>query len=625
VSAGVTIARESVPRDNFGSPEVAIAVIDGPYDAVGLNKILAQPPISLGNRPCKPQAGSACEHGTFVMGLLGARRDAPVPGICPDCKLLHIPLFSDDDANGADVSELASAVELAVAAGARLINLSLAVLGDDRDFHVALGSALDRAYAAGSVIVAAAGNQGRPARGQLVSHPATIPVVAVDARGQVLPSSNLSPEIARRGVAMFGSDVLGYGLGGELTRMSGTSAAAAIATGILVAIFGSRSDATVSDMRAAIARLGPRGGEVPPMLDYAQIIAALDAAKIAQNGMGVQARLSIRGEDYQNFGGNPIMQTSGDVRSANRASSSVAARHPALALAGEAGECSCGAPGGVCTCNENQSTHSGFVYAIGTVEAEYPNVAIEREMQAIAHALGVQTTPDADMPMKQTEDRTWQHAVLSKDRKMTRYLARQLSWRLTIEDSPVFVLNPRCPSDFDELIDCLARPKYPKANPGKGKRAGKGRSTFIDPPFGPPQDLDVVVGVRGSQTPDGIEVLMDQVFTMQPVPGLGEHFVQMADNWGLSDEDRAYNFLVARYELTAQNIAGIHKDYKLTGVPTFSSRLSGSAGRIVRAVFTYSGDNTALEEKYFVRVDVTHEFPFIVTTWHPYLERGEAS
>ncbi|MGD0333889.1 MAG: S8 family serine peptidase [Xanthobacteraceae bacterium] len=278
-------------------------MIDGPYDAVGLNKILAQPPISLGNRPCKPQAGSACEHGTFVMGLLGARRDAPVPGICPDCKLLHIPLFSDDDANGADVSELASAVELAVAAGARLINLSLAVLGDDRDFHVALGSALDRAYAAGSVIVAAAGNQGRPARGELVSHPATIPVVAVDARGQVLPSSNLSPEIARRGVAMFGSDVLGYGLGGELTRMSGTSAAAAIATGILVAIFGSRSDATVSDMRAAIARLGPRGGEVPPMLDYAQIIAALDAAKIAQNGMGYKRVCLFAAKTIKTLGG----------------------------------------------------------------------------------------------------------------------------------------------------------------------------------------------------------------------------------------------------------------------------------------------------------------------------------
>ena len=116
---------------------------------------------------------------------------------------------------------------------------------------------------------------------------------------------------------------------------------------------------------------------------------------------------------------------------------------------------------------------------------------------------------------------------------------------------------------------------------------------------------------------------MDQVFTMELVPGLGEHFVQMADNWGLSDEDRAYNFLVARYEPTAQNIAAIHKDYKLVGAPAFSSRLSGNAGRVVRAIFTYrhNGDNNTLEQKYFVRVDVTHEFPFIVTAWHPYLER----
>ena len=311
------------------------------------------------------------------------------------------------------------------------------------------------------------------------------------------------------------------------------------------------------------------------------------------------------------------------VRAADPVARPVQTVTPAQGLGG----CPCSAPGGVCTCNGNAGGRSGFVYAIGTVEAEYPNVAIEREMQAMARHLGVHPTPDADMPMKQTEDRTWQHAVFSADRKMTRYLARQLSWRLTIEDLPVFVLEPRNGEDFDDLIDCLARPKYPKAKLRKGQKADKDHPAVVEPPFGQPLDLDVVVGVAGLQTPDGIEVVMDQLFTMQPVPGLGEHFVQMADNWGLSDEDRAYNFLVARYEPTASNLAGIHEDYKLTGVPSFSSRLSGSGARIVRAVFTYrrNGDNTALEQKYFVRVDVTHEFPFIVTTWHPYLERGEAS
>ena len=115
------------------------------------------------------------------------------------------------------------------------------------------------------------------------------------------------------------------------------------------------------------------------------------------------------------------------------------------------------------------------MYAIGTVEAEYPNVAIEREMQAIARHLGVHPTPDAEMPMKPTEDRTWQHAVLSADRKMTRYLARQLSWRLTIEDLPVFVLKPRNCEDFEDLIDCLKRPKYPRVKLRKGQKAAKGR------------------------------------------------------------------------------------------------------------------------------------------------------
>ena len=274
-------------------------------------------------------------------------------GSCPDCKLFHIPLFSDDKTNGVDVSELASAIELAVAAGARLINLSLAVLGSDGDFHASSASALDRAYAADVLIVTSAGNQGRRVSGQLVSHPATVPVVAVDARGRILPLSNFSLEIARRGVATFGGEVLGYGPGGKLISMSGTSVAAATATGILAGVFASRSEVTNSDVRAAITSLGPRSGPVPPMLDYEQIIAALDTDKTARSRTIPEARSPVRAEHHRNFGGNPVMQASGAIGSTNRNRPPVAAGRSALALAAEARECSCGAPGGVCTCTGN--------------------------------------------------------------------------------------------------------------------------------------------------------------------------------------------------------------------------------------------------------------------------------
>src|SRR5215470_1402880 len=434
---------------------VTVAVIDGPYDKAGLAGILARPPISLGEEPCGSIAGAACEHGTFVIGLLGARSDLDPAGLCPDCQLLHIPLFSDGKPFGADVCQLAAAIQTAVDAGANLINLGLAVIGDDREHHADLGSALDRARAAGAVVATAAGNQGRVVRGQLLSHPAAIPVVALDRDGRPLQSSNLSAQIARQGVAALGSDVAGYGPGGVSTRMSGTSAATAVATGILAAVWASRPDVTGADIRAAVALLRPRGELVPPKLDRMRLIAALDMVASAPLGTMHETDRRQRGAYRGNIRGEAIMETNRGIATSIPARQSAAPRATPVALAGE-GTCNCGAPGGQCTCDDAQAD-SGFVYAIGTVEAEYPNLAIEREMQALAHEMNIEFEPDEDMPTRPTEDRHWQYEVLSRDRRRTKYIARQLSWRLTVEDVPALVLTPRDPSDFDELIDCLQR------------------------------------------------------------------------------------------------------------------------------------------------------------------------
>jgi Subtilase family len=126
---------------------VPVAVIDGPYDAAALSGVLARAPVSLGNGGSGVNPKSACNHGTFVMGLLGARRDAWIPGICPECQLLHVSLFMNEDAPQASVVELANAIMVAVKAGARLINLSIAILGDDAQDHRELAAALDRAEA----------------------------------------------------------------------------------------------------------------------------------------------------------------------------------------------------------------------------------------------------------------------------------------------------------------------------------------------------------------------------------------------------------------------------------------------------------------------------------------------
>jgi hypothetical protein len=58
----------------------------------------------------------------------------------------------------------------------------------------------------------------------------------------------------------------------------------------------------------------------------------------------------------------------------------------------------------------------------------------------------------------------------------------------------------------------------------------------------------------------------------------------------------------------------------LTGLEVRPSPLSGTR-KIVEVIFAYTNRGTDVIEKLFVRVDVTEEFPFLVTKLSPYYDR----
>src|SRR5439155_18590630 len=72
-----------------GSPEVKIGLIDGPVvirhpDLAGEH--LREFPGYNGGT-CTQANSTACLHGTFVAGILSAKRNSPAPAICPNCTL----------------------------------------------------------------------------------------------------------------------------------------------------------------------------------------------------------------------------------------------------------------------------------------------------------------------------------------------------------------------------------------------------------------------------------------------------------------------------------------------------------------------------------------------------------
>lgn len=521
---------------------VPVAVIDGPYDAAALSGILARAPVSLGTGSCGVNPNSACNHGTFVMGILGARRDALIPGICPDCQLLHVPLFMNEDAPRTSVAELANAITVALATGARLINLSLAILGDDAQHHRELAAALDLAEASGAVVLAAAGNQGRLAMGQLLSHPVTVPVVAVDAAGRLLPDCNFGPAISRRGVAAFGHEAPGYVPGGETTVMSGTSVATAVATGILALAWSARRDLDGAMIRAAVARLTPRNGPVPPMLDPDAFLAALDqwdAATVAVASSAERGKIN----DVKLQGGMTMNDGIGLSRSLNRSAGPAGMAGQAVTLAQGLGGCGCGAPGGLCTCGNGESQPSQFIYVLGTVDIRFPDQSISEELQAVAAHKHIVLGPDEPL-------RSWYSRVLIEPE--ARYVARLSSWILDVEGNEAYYLALRDLQDLHALTECLGHPE------GHDLDLFVGSSALIP--------VEISAGVTApilavdylcSFKQDDIMAWLKRSSKTPPKgrrPGPNESgpnelfkkHVQNADNFGNTDDLRALNYLAVR-------------------------------------------------------------------------------
>jgi subtilisin family serine protease len=258
-----------------GRPEVVVGLIDGPVvvnhaDFAAENiRVLALP--LTGQSSGAP--GAARAHGTYVAGILSARRESAAPAICPGCTLLVRSIFIEPAAGNADTpsaspGKLADAIVDCVEAGARILNLSLALATPSPNRESKLEQALDHAAARGTLVVAAAGNQSIVGGSAITRHPWVIPVAACDAEGRPMAASNLGSAIARRGLMAPGEAITSLGINGQPVTSGGTSAAAPFVTGTIALLCSMFPGAGLAEVKSAVTRTDlRRASVVPPLLD----------------------------------------------------------------------------------------------------------------------------------------------------------------------------------------------------------------------------------------------------------------------------------------------------------------------------------------------------------------------
>jgi hypothetical protein len=278
--------------------------------------------------------------------------------------------------------------------------------------------------------------------------------------------------------------------------------------------------------------------------------------------------------------------------------------------------CACGKEGCSCGYEGGKMLGPSYVYAIGKVVHRFPTRSLESEL---AQATG--RKPEGETRGRIHEEVI--HKVLTDP--ANRYIARQICYVLTIERLETYILVPTDPLDIDRLAQALR------------------------PAAGGTLDIDVIIGRRGTlASPERCNglivpiVWVDQIYSfdrdtlMKAIPkrkgtdesqlkttadALFNHIIQIADNAGATDEHRALNYLSVRYdEIYHRTQLMQDENYSFTAVDVRPSRLSG-ARKVADVIFSYENRANRAIQKWFVRVDVTEEFPFLVSPMQQYFER----
>jgi len=274
-----------------GSPEVKIGLIDGPVATQHPDLAVEYLREIPGNNgaTCTQANSTACTHGTFVAGILSAKRNSPAPAICPNCTLLVRPIFAEvtlgrEHMPSATPKELAAAIIECIDAGARVINLSLALAQPSTKEEQSLEEALNQAVRRGVIVAAAAGNQGTLGSSAITRHPWVIPVVSCDLRGRPMNESNLGSSIGRRGLSAPGDAITSLGAEGQSLTFGGTSVAVPFVTGAIALLWSEFPSATAAQIKLAVTQASAprRASVVPPLLDAAaayQILLTTNAGR----------------------------------------------------------------------------------------------------------------------------------------------------------------------------------------------------------------------------------------------------------------------------------------------------------------------------------------------------------
>lgn len=198
-------------------------------------------------------------HGTAVCGLIAAAaNDLGAVGVAGNFDVKILPIAVVKASGGISASHVAKAIEFAIAQGADVINMSLGGKGE----NALEKAAVEKAIAAGIVVVSAAGNEDGTSYYYPASYDNCISVGSCNAMGVIAQSSvrNDKVTVAAPGSYIASTSNAGNDMYG--TSYSGTSFASPIVAGVCAMLKAAAPTLTAQQVKAVLEKTATDAGDI---------------------------------------------------------------------------------------------------------------------------------------------------------------------------------------------------------------------------------------------------------------------------------------------------------------------------------------------------------------------------
>ncbi|GAA1361437.1 S8 family peptidase [Catellatospora chokoriensis] len=239
-------------------------------------------------------------HGSSMAGLIaghghGSGNKDGVLGMAPKAKVLPIRISTAKGHGGGDA--IAIGIDEAVKRGVKIISISASAPSADSSVLI---KAVERAHAAGVLVIAAAGNQPKdfyvaaPGR-----YPGAVAVGAVDQQGTVAPVSVRGDEVqlVAPGVDITSTSRINKATNTQYRRSSGTSPATAITAGLAALIWSKYPQLTADEVLERMTRTaidkGPAGRDRDYGYGLIDPVAALTAPAAAPSAPVIAPSIEV--------------------------------------------------------------------------------------------------------------------------------------------------------------------------------------------------------------------------------------------------------------------------------------------------------------------------------------------